>query len=282
VIRPRFEPDGWHPKSRFLSLGGDTVHYVDPAGDGIPVLLLHGILVSSWAWRHNLDALVAAGFRPIAVCQKGFGWSSKHGVDGLSSLTDLVRRLADALQLERLSVVGNSLGGSVALQMALQEPGRVDRLVLVSPAVVPPRPLSPFLRLQRPRLAPLYRLAGRRAFYRWFLTTFAYRNLAIDDRYMRYFYEPLRGGEVERAAAAITRRMPDDLERLFGDLDRVRHPTLLLWGAGDRLVPLRAGHILERQLPDSRLIVFPESAHCPMEENPERFNRIVIRFLTGG
>jgi pimeloyl-ACP methyl ester carboxylesterase len=275
-----FRPEGWHPNSRFLNLDGDRVHFVDTGGDGFPVLLLHGILVSSWAWRRNLKPLRAAGLRPIAVCQKGFGWSGKGPVNSIADLANFIRRFADALDLERFGIIGNSLGGSVAVRLAIEYPDRVSKLMLASPAVLPPGFIGPFLRLQTPRLSPVYRLAGRRFAYRWLLRRYAYRGLRIDDDYMHWFFGPLKGGAVERTAASVARALARDLPALFAQAPDLNQPILLVWGAHDGLLPLRAGHILERILPTSRLVVFPNAAHCPMEEEPARFNALATDFFT--
>lgn len=271
---------GWHAESRFVDLDGWTAHYVE-AGTGPPVLLLHGILVSSWAWRFNLEAF-GRRFRAIALCQKGHGWSGK-GRDPytLRSLADFVLAFMDHLELDQVDLVGNSLGGAVSLTLALNHPDRVRRMILVDPAGIPFRGVDPFLAVQSPLLGPAYRFAGRPFVFRMLLRTLAYRNIPIDKNYMRWFMAPLRERGAIGAAALIARNLQPGLRALFPRLGGVRHPVQLVWGAHDRLIPLEAGLILNRVLPTSRLEVFSDCAHCSMEEDPPRFNRLALDFLSG-
>lgn len=260
--------------------GGDKAHFIDTGGDGSCVLLLHGILVSSWAWRFNLEPL-SRRFRVVALCQKGHGWSDKADSSyTLDDLTDFTRRFLRHLGIRRTHIIGNSLGGAVALRLAMEEPALVDRLVLVDPAAVPLRVIHYFLGIQSSKLAPLYQLAGRPWVFQLILRGLAYRNIPIDRHYMDWFMAPLKQQGAMRAAARISRNLQSGLETVYDGLDRVTQPTLLVWGRHDKLVPLRAGRILVNKLPDARLEVFDHCAHCAMEEDPPRFNRLVVDFLT--
>ncbi len=270
---------GWHPDSRFVDLDGWTAHYVE-AGQGQPVLLLHGILVSSWAWRFNLNPL-SQHFRVLALCQKGHGWSDKHADPyTLGSLADFVLRFLDRMKIDQVDLVGNSLGGAVSLTLALEHPDRVRKLVLVDSAAVPLRVINPLLAIQSPFLIPAYKVAGRPFVFKVLLRALAYRNIPIDTNYMRGFMAPLRQRGAIAAAAHIARNLPPGLRDLFPRLGGMTRPVQLIWGAHDRLLPLRSGLLLNRILPTSRLEVFSHCAHCPMEEDPPRFNRIVTEFLS--
>lgn len=274
---------GWHPRSRRVRLPGGFAHVVDTGGDGPAVVLLHGILVSSWAWRFNLDAL-AGRFRVIAICQRGHGWSHRRGEDwSVASLSRFVLRVLDELGVERAHLVGNSLGGAVALRLTLDHPGRVGRVLLVDPAAVPYKGLGSFLRFLHRGLGPVYRAGARPFVFRTLLRTLAYRNIPIDDHYMRWFMAPLRQPGSIAASVAILRQLQSGLRSLFDQLraQPPSHEFQLLWGSWDRLVPVRAGEILAQVLPNSRLEVWPHVAHCAMEEDPERFNRLTMDFLTG-
>ncbi len=249
-------------------------------GAGPPVILLHGILVSSWAWRFNLDAL-SRDFRVIAVCQKGHGWSGRNGEDySIGALAAFVRGVADRLDLGRVDLVGNSLGGAVSLKLALDSPERVRRLVLVDPAAVPLRFVHPVLSLQSSHLSPLYRAILRPMLFQVLLRTLAYRKLKIDRHYMEWFMTPLRRKGTIAAASRVTRQLQPGLREIFARLGEIEHPVQLIWGKHDRLVPLKAGLILNRVLQTSRLEVFGECGHCAHEEDPDRFNQVVADFLS--
>lgn len=246
------------------------------------MLLLHGILVSSWAWRYNLEPL-SQHFRVIALCQKGFGWSGKQDRDyTIGALSSFVRDFLDHMKIDRAHLVGNSLGGSVALWLTLDEPDRIGRLVLIDPAAVPLGYVDRFLGLQGPWFAPLYRAVGRPAVFRLLLRTLAYRNIPVDASYMQWFMAPLRMKGALSAAAHVSRTLNRGLVEMFPRLPTIQHPVQLVWGQHDRIVPLKAGLILNRVLPTSRLEVFAHCGHCAMEEDPARFNRLVVDFLGAG
>jgi pimeloyl-ACP methyl ester carboxylesterase len=268
-------------------VGDCAAHVVDMGGSGPPLVLIHGILVSSWAWRLNLETL-AKHFRVIAICQKGHGWSDapRHGSPSgdysFEGLADFVLRVMGVLGLERVHLCGNSLGGAVCLRIALDHPDRVDRLVLVDSAGVPFRYVRALTRWQSALLAPAYRLVGRATVFKVLLKTTAYRRLAIDEHYMRAFMGPLRRRGRLAAAGAALGQLHDGSRRIFSRLPNLKHPTLIIWGRHDLLVPLRAGRLLEAAIPNTRFELFDDCAHCPMEEAPARFNRLVLDFLTQG
>jgi pimeloyl-ACP methyl ester carboxylesterase len=277
----RHVPAGWHPRSRFIDVDGWTAHFVDIGDSKVPIIFLHGFLVSSWAWRFNLRPL-ARHARIIAPCQKGFGWSDKRGDDySLSSLGDFAIRLLDHLGVERAHWVGNSLGGAVALYIAAHHPERVERLVLVDAAGVPfRREVRMLTKGLQSWMAPVCRVGGRSLVFQALLRTFAYANIPVDRRYMEGFMAPLMQGGSFRSAIRVISSLNDGLRELFPRLESIRKPTLIVWGAKDRLVPLKAAHILNQRLYGSDLVVFEECGHCPMEEAPDRFNRLLIDFLS--
>lgn len=274
-------PVGWHPRSRFVDVDGWTAHVVDLGESTVPIVLLHGFLVSSWAWRLNLRPL-ARHSRIIAPCQKGFGWTDKRADEyTLASLGDFVVRLLDRLGVQRAHFVGNSLGGAVALHIAMHRPERVDRLVLVDAAGVPfQRGIHMLAKSLQSWMAPACRMGGRSLVFQTLLRTFAYANIPVDRRYMEAFMTPLMQEGAFQAAIRVISGLNEGLRDLFPNLHTIEHPALIVWGAKDRLVPLKAGHILNDCLPQSELVIFEDCGHCPMEEEPARFNRLVTDFLS--
>jgi pimeloyl-ACP methyl ester carboxylesterase len=136
-----------------------------------------------------------------------------------------------------------------------------------------------FLALQFPVLTPVYRTFGHAAVFRLLLTTLAYRNTPIDSNYMHWFMAPLKQSTSIGSAVRVCRMLQRGLLELFPLLSHLSHPVLLVWGSHDRLIPLKAGLILNRTLPNSQLEIFRHCAHCAMEEDPERFNALAVNFL---
>lgn len=271
---------GWHPDSRFTRVAGVRCHYVDVGPrDAPPLVLLHGIAVSSWAWRFNLPAL-ARRFRVIAPCHRGHGWSGRgRGDYSVAGLARFVLALLDELGVARADLCGNSLGGAVALWIAQREPQRARRLVLENAAALTSQRPWSLLRTQVPALGPLYRALIGPTVFRAGLVALAYKNLRVDSDYMAGFWTPLAARGSIQALLAVARRLPQSLAEVDRLLPTVPHPTLIAWGKRDGVLPVRGAYTLRERLPHSRLVIFDDCGHCPHEEDPERFDAALIGFL---
>lgn len=279
---PNMRP--WHPESRIFTVDGVRAHAVvleprRPSPESKNLLLLHGIAQSSWAWRKNLESL-AEHHRVIALCQKGHGWSDKthQGLD-IPSLSAFVLGAMDRLELESATFVGSSLGGGVSLWTSLVAGDRVDGLVLVNPASHLGQLPWPLLKSQVHALAPVYRALVGPTLLRIPLTAIAYRNLPIDRDYMAGFWAPFTEKGSMRSLVATARSLPASIDALDQRLSDVDHPTLVIWGERDGLLSPGTAHRLVRKIPRSRLVLIPEAGHCPHEETPDRFNRLVLDFI---
>lgn len=286
-------PPSWHPAGAWLDLDGfGRIHHVSlPRLGAAPpaaaaeqprhLVLLHGFLQSSWTWRHNLEALRGA-FDVHALCLPGFGWSDKPRHHSYRLALQAERVLAALAQLGALDchLVGNSLGGALALQLQLLDPRPRRRLVLVNPASSGRYPMAALAALQHELLEPLLHLPGVGWGLGQGLRHAAYVKLAHDKAFVRQFLAPLDTPGARRAMLNVARYFNRDVAALEGRLGDIAAPVLLLWGKADRIVPLAAVARLERQLRDARLELYTGSGHCPMEEEPERFNGETLAFLT--
>ncbi len=281
-LMARTNKRGWHERSQWTRIEGTDCHFVTVGDRRKPVvMLLHGIAVSSWAWRFNLEAL-ARDFYVIAPCHRGFGWSGRprRGF-AVSDLARFVWTLRARLDIERLSLVGNSLGGAVSLELAQRYPDAVEKLLLVNAVGLKRQRPWRLLHTQQRPLGLLYRAAVNRTMMRAALATFAYRNLKVDSTYMAGFWPNFRRRGSMRALLGVARELPASVAAIEGRLDTVRCPTLVCWGAGDGILPLNGGRALHTQLPGSRFVTFEASGHCPHEEEPDRFNALAREFLSG-
>lgn len=283
----------WHPQGRWLDVPGfGQVHAISlprlsdgepAAGPGHPrhVVLLHGFLQSSWTWRHNLEALQSE-FHVHALCLPGFGWSDKPRsvTYRLAAQAERVQSVLQLLRAEDCHLIGNSLGGSLALQVQLRNPVPRRRLMLVNPATAGRYPMTALASLQHEFLEPLMHLPGVHFGLGMGLRLGAYVELAKSRDFVHNFLAPLETPGARRAALNVGRYFNRDLAALEQRLPDIAAPVLLLWGQGDRVVPLSSVLRLEKSLADARLEVYGSSGHCPMEEEPERFNREAIAFLT--
>jgi pimeloyl-ACP methyl ester carboxylesterase len=281
------DPEAAAPDGQFLTVDGVRLHYLDggaPTGDRPPVLLLHGFGSSTYSWRHTIPAL-ASHERVLALDFPGHGYSERVTTPtySLRRYADLVAGFLTALEIGQAVVVGNSMGGAVALQLAIRHPQRVARLVVVDAATGsedtrrPPAALMRLLTAGPLGRAFIYYTFGNPAFARRGLE-FSYADPArLSDRSFTSYRAPLRVRGTAQALVAMTTSPPDDdLPEL---LPAIHAPTLILWGAGDRLIPLARGEYLREVIPGSRLDVLPDCGHLPQEECPAVFNAALNTFL---
>jgi pimeloyl-ACP methyl ester carboxylesterase len=266
--------------SHFAEIDGVRLHYQEK-GSGAPLVLIHGYTSSTYSWKDVFEPL-AKSFHVIAVDLKGFGFSAKPDGDYTRRAQALlVAHLLDHLQLDKVWVCGNSMGGEVALNFALLSPERVAGLILIDSAgvVVP----------GADTLAPSYLLVpgvGRvlmalvltsDKLVRSGLEKSLYNHALITEERVASYHRPLktRGGQLA-ALRAITQR---SLFAVEPNLNKIASPTLIIWGAQDALIPLAAGQKMHSLIKDSQLVVFENCGHLPQEEMPARVVEEVTRFI---
>jgi pimeloyl-ACP methyl ester carboxylesterase len=276
-----------------VTVGGRRVNVLD-AGTGDPIVFIHGHNV---CWQHWLEQLAAfmPTHRVIALDLPGFGRSEMPppGEVSVPAFAGTVAAVMEQLGIASATVVGNSMGGGVAAELAISHPERVTRLVLASatgvsdwymglPAAVirhrigaavsrglfaPGAPPASVLRAlaarPRGRAAALGIYNGRPA---------ARPDLIHPAMVMELIAAACRP---TAAPAAVALASHDLRERAH----LIRCPTLIVWGDRDNLVPLRCAHAYDRLIPNSRLVVYGDTGHNPMIERPARFNADLTAFL---
>jgi len=258
------------------------------AGTGSALLLTHGMAGSSETWRYAQPAL-AKRFTVLAPDLLGQGHSDKpHGDYSLGAQASMLRDLLDALGLDRATIVGQSLGGGVAMQFAYQFPERCERLVLVSSGGLG-REVTVYLRmLTVPGFESVFPLfcrprpgqAGRKI-AEWLTPPGIPAQRAAEEIWRSY---ASLGDPDSRRAFFRTLREVIDLSgqavSALGRLYRAAHlPTLIVWGAEDPFIPVRHGIAAHEAIPGSRLEVFDGVGHYPHCEAPERFVEVLIDFV---
>ena len=259
----------------------------DPGPDVETFLLIHGFGASIYTWRHWVPCLESRG-RVLLVDMKGFGAAAKpdDGRYGPTHHAELIGRLLDREEPDRLTVVGHSLGGGVALLIALSMAERNDqrlrRLVIVAGAAYAQR-LPPFVALARyPRVTgAALKLVGPERTIRYVLGSIVHDRATLEPDQVRRYAQALRTKDGIRALLDAARQIvPEELNRLTAGYPTLDVPTLLLWGRQDRVVPLAIGQRLCRDLPNARLEVLDECGHIPHEERPIASLQILEAFLS--
>ena len=273
-------PAGTGFTARHITVDGTSLRYIDE-GRGPPIVFLHGLGASMYAWRKNLAPVAAAGYRVIAFDNRGFGFSGKPatGYDN-ASYARLTVALLDALHLPDAVLIGQSMGGAIAAEVAIAHPERVRGLVLIGSAGLGARE-PPLLRVGRwPLVGPLlFAFRGRGLTERLLKATYADPR-KVSDADVDQYYAPVAEPEYGRSLRAVLREFRFD--GLTGRLDHIVAPTLVLWGEADRLIPITLGRALAAGIPRAAFLSVPGAGHAVQEEAPDEVNRLLIRFLKDG
>ena len=266
--------------ARHITVDGTALRYIDE-GRGPPVVFLHGLGASMYAWRKNLAPVAAAGYRVIAFDNRGFGFSDKPatGYDN-ASYARLTMALLDSLHLPDAVLIGHSMGGAIAAEVAIAHPERVRGLVLIGSAGLGARE-PPLFRVGRwPLVGPLlFAFRGRGLTERLLKATYADPR-KVSDADVDQYYAPVAEPEYGRSLRAVLREFRFD--GLAGRLDHIAAPTLVLWGEADRLIPITLGRALAAGIPRAAFLSVPRAGHAVQEEAPDEVNRLLNRFLKDG
>ena len=271
---------------RHVSIHGHDLTYRD-VGEGPVLLLLHGIAGSSRAWREVMPAL-AERHRVIAPDLLGHGESAKpRGDYSLGAYASGIRDFLGVLEVERATLVGQSFGGGVAMQLAYQHPELCERLVLVDSGGLG-REVNPILRAATlplaeyvmPVLFPSFVRERGDAVSR-FLKDRGIRSGRAAEVWLAY--RSLTETENRKAFVRTVRSVIDPGGQTVSAMDRLylaaQVPTLIVWGADDAIIPASHGHAAHEAVPGSRLEVFEGVGHFPHVEAPERFVEVLLDFI---
>jgi pimeloyl-ACP methyl ester carboxylesterase len=274
----------WQRHRRFVEVHGRQVNVVD-IGSGPVLMFVHGLGASWQCWLENIPEL-ARDHRVIAMDLPGFGASQMPEPDiSIEYYARFLCALADELGVESAALVGNSMGGFIAAEMAIRYPERVQRLSLVSAAIFwqeyrRAKPLVSLARLTEARLGRRLANSADTVAVRPRLRELALLYGGI--RYPHLIPHEL-GTELVRSASRTPGFLPA-LEALADfplteELPKIACPTLVVWGAHDALVAVNDSERIEQAIPDARRAVFERTGHVPMLERPARFNRVLREFL---
>jgi pimeloyl-ACP methyl ester carboxylesterase len=280
-------PQGdWRLRIRGVETAAGTLSTIE-AGAGAPVVLLHGLGATKASFLPTLEAL-APSYRAIAVDLPGFGDSHKPLFQAYNApfFARAVTALLDALKLETTHVVGNSMGGRVALELGLSHPERVGRLVLLAPSMswLKPRPWAPYLRLipaqlgvLQPTPRPLVEMIVKQVIpgsdRDW--------TAAGIDEFMRSYLTPLGRAAFYAAARNIYLEEPRGPDGLWTRLGSLEADALFVWGRRDSLVPIGFARHVRRELPAARHLEL-DCGHVPQLERPRQTHDAMARFLASG
>lgn len=274
-------PAGTPFRAAYRAVDGTQLRIID-SGQGTPVVLIHGFGASMYAWRHTLPALAASGYRVIAFDNRGFGFSDKpsHGYSTAAYVT-LVVSLLDSLRIASAVLVGHSMGGTIAAEVALAHPERVSGVVLIDAAGVGVR-WPGVLKIARWPVIGAIATAFRSRWITARILRSAYADPSkVSNADVDQYYAPVPDPHFGRALRAVLREFRFD-SLGGGRLSALQTPTLVVWGEADRWIPMRDGTRFGRELPRGAFVVVPGTGHNAPEESPTEVNRVILDFLKEG
>ena len=259
-----------NPREETLTVGGVDVH-TWIGGNGAPLLVLHGA-GGNRGFTRSMQQL-AERYTVWAPTHPGFGRSGDaEWMDGIDDLARFYLWFMDAAGLRRPHVLGHSIGGWTAAEMATMSPSSIDRLILVAPVGLKP---------ERGEILDVF-----------FYSPQQLRDLTVHDPKTIPEWDQLYGTPPTPAELEIVERNREMTARLTWKpymhnprlpqfLGRVSNPSLIIWGRDDRIVPVTCGEQYRRLLPNAALTVLDKCGHLPPIEHPDHFARLVLDFLGG-
>ncbi|MSO40635.1 MAG: alpha/beta fold hydrolase [Solirubrobacterales bacterium] len=281
--RPEWLEINWHDHLRRADVIGTEVNYVE-MGSGPPLILVHGLAGCWQNWLENI-AHLSRNHRVLALDLPGFGASPMPPWKiSIPAYGRFLHDFCERLSLGSCSLVGNSMGGFIATEVAIGEPERVQRLALVSAAGVTwararREPAAVFGRLAR-ATGPLAFRSQMGGLRRPALRGLAYRGVFWNPRGIRpelLWEQTVPAFRAQGFYDAATSLAGYDIRHRLLEIEV---PTLVVWGRNDRVVPVPAAAIYRRLIGDNaRTVIFDDCGHLPQLERPVRFNRLMDEFL---
>jgi 2-hydroxy-6-oxonona-2,4-dienedioate hydrolase len=254
------------PTEKTATVLGQNIRYYE-AGQGPAVILLHGLGAVKEVWMPSFGAL-AGKYHVYAVDQIGFGHSDKPLLEyKIATFVDFLFGFMQTQNISKATLVGNSLGGWVALDFTVQHPTMVDRLVLVDSAGMP--------WMQAPAVdLNASSVAGMRAILE---SIFYDKKMVTDEIVLQIFADHVRNNDgytVQRTLAGFATAQFEDTK-----LASIHAPTLVVWGRQDELIALASGEKLRDGIAGAKLVVFEQCGHVPQLEKPAEFNKALLDFF---
>jgi pimeloyl-ACP methyl ester carboxylesterase len=268
LTQARLAYSGFH--NEYTTIRGNRIHYYE-GGSGAPVVLVHGLGSRAEDWANLMQQLKQAGFHVYVIDLLGYGRSARPA-DASYSIPEEAQYVEEFLAqrgLQKVNLVGWSMGGWVAMRVALDQPARIARLVLCDSAGIrfePSFTMFDFEPTTIPAVQHLYRMLMPQPAE---VPNFLARDMVRKFKELNWV--------VDRSARSMFRG--DDL--LDGKLGDLQMPTLILWGKQDHLIPLATGVSMHQQIPQSVLEIYDGCGHLAPGQCAARIGPRLIDFLKG-
>jgi pimeloyl-ACP methyl ester carboxylesterase len=267
-------------ESKFVTVEGVRVHYQE-VGSGYPVICIHGAGPGASAesnFKGNVGAL-SQKFRVVLYDMPQYGKSDKVVINEgrLTFNARILNGFMKAVGIDKTHIVGNSMGGQVALKLGLDFPERLTKVVIIGSTPMPPI-FAPFPVEGIKMIARYYKGAGpSREKLRELLQTIVYDSSFLTEE---IFEERYKASTDPETVELFGKRQGEMIrENLASDLPKLKAKLLVVWGMDDRFGALDVGLQMTRMVPDARMHIFTKCGHWAQVEHADAFNRLVVDFL---
>jgi len=262
--------------------------YHETYGEGRPLLCIHGIGASLYSWRNFIGPL-GKDNQLILIDLKGCGKSPKPNDTKYSTLdhAELIHQFILEHDLKNLTLVGNSLGGALSLLVTiiLMETGELARLrsIILIDAGAYKEYIPFYLRLLSVPILnlPAYLLPSRFLAKKVLRVAYYDPNKITEEQIAAYAAPLSEPGARHAFLETAQQLVPPNFDELVAKYKDIKVPTLIIWGRQDKIIPLKVGELLDRDIPNSTLKVIDECGHAPQEEKPDETIAVLLSFLKG-
>ncbi len=267
----------------FANVDGMQVH-MEHEGTGTPVILIHGYTSTLYTWRSNMPEL-AKHFSVWSLDLPGFGYSDKpKEFDySLAGYADFMVKFMDAMGIKKAILVGNSMGGGVAMESYFKYPDRVEKLVLIDSMGYPENEgFILFTLMKYPVIGEVLMSFN----YRWVIkdsltSGIYYNNAFVTDDVVDSYYNVYKTENGRKAPLWVGRHIDDAKDLNSDKIKTIKAPTLVIWGEEDTLIPVSHAQYFKRDIPGAEVQIIAEAGHLPHEEHPDVVNKLISDFITG-
>lgn len=261
------------------SKGAYPTHYIEEGAGDQHVLLLHGFGGYSYTWRNQIPFLANSGYHVWALDYLGFGLSAKPSIDYCFNLfLEQIQAFMKAKNITSAHVIGNSMGGSLAVALALANPFQVRSLSLLNAAIYSGKTsyLVYLARMVGPFLYPFI----NESLFRQLLNQNVYDKKKLSEEQIQAYLLPhhMKGGK--KAFIQMLKHFDfQSMMALHKSLNKLQQPILVVWGEGDKIVPTIHFKEMLSDIPNARSALIKQAAHIPHEEQPVEVNHELLAFL---
>lgn len=263
-------------KHNYQTIFGHKIYYTQE-GSGEHVLLLHGIGASHYVWRFLTPKLAEKNL-VTAVDLLGFGLSDKPAgfKYDLDSQCDTILELLKTLDIKKTTIIGSSMGGTIALRLAQIAPELFTKVIVLSPAA---DPRITFFDLNRISfLSPVVKPLVTERFVKQIMKRVYSDQKNISDETIRIYTEPFASGDGAVDSFVKSFSLLRD-PRVFEQLEGIKNPVLILWGKKDRIISSKFAQKIQKKIPNSTLEIHPTAGHHVQEDDPDWALSKIFSFL---